>query len=66
MKRRDDFANELDEAEEMCASRRRVSLDLEDTLRVDLPCERDRNEAMNEQDEIEQIQGSRRRVSLDL
>ena len=66
MKRHDDFANELDEAEEMCASRRRVSLDLEDTLRVDLPCERDRNEAMNEQDEIEQIQGSRRRVSLDL
>ena len=62
----DDFANELDEAEEMSASRRRVSLDLQDTLRVDLPCERDRNEAINEQDEIEQIQGSRRRVSLDL
>ena len=66
MKRHDDFANELDEAEEMSASRRRVSLDLQDTLRVDLPCERDRNEAINEQDEIEQIQGSRRRVSLDL
>ena len=53
MKRHDDFANELDEAEEMCASRRRVSLDLDDTLRVDLPCERDRNEAINEQDEID-------------
>jgi hypothetical protein len=33
MKRHDDFANELDEAEEMSASRRRVSLDLDDTLR---------------------------------
>jgi len=50
MERHDDFANELDEAEEMTASRRRVSLDLDDTLRVDLPCERDRNEAINELD----------------
>jgi len=33
MKLHDDFANELDEAIEMSASRRRVSLDLDDTLR---------------------------------
>jgi len=62
MNRHDDFANELDEAEEMTASRRRVSLDLCDTFRVDLPCERDRDE----HDEAEQIEASRRRVSLDL
>ena len=62
MNRHDDFANELNEAEEMTASRRRVSLDLGDTFRVDLPCERDRNE----HDEAEQIEASRRRVSLDL
>ena len=74
MKRHDDFANELDEAEEYTASRRRISLDLHDTLHVDLPCEQNENEAIlkrhddfaNELDEAEEISASRRRVSLDL
>ena len=81
VKRHDDFANELDEAEEYTASRRRISLDLHDTLHVDLPCEQNdlpceqnENEAIlkrhddfaNELDEAEEISASRRRVSLDL